>query len=471
MKLTRIMPVWKIPDLFNNAMLRVYFMQQWFRLADKATKDEAYGSQPLRNFMDCDLSRTLIPNATTLTEFLAKSQVDGPCLRPANCMTMMRWIAAVAATMGLIACGGSQGKADAVSPVVHSLGVVSTDGFSVVLGTRATDNVAVTGYCFKTTSTPPLPTDTCFQASPQKSFILTFTPVVYVWAKDEIGNVSATYRDSVAPTVTSLDVQSVSGTTATLAATATDNMAATSYCFKTENTNPLSSDACFQTSPQKASVNLATTPITYVWAKDAVGNVSSSGAGPCSLTGYAASNASAKNVVCMKTDKGVVVVELDATRAPITVANFLAYTGTGFFTGTVFHRILSNFMIQGGGQTFANGVYTDKTPLAPIALERTSVTGLSNVRGTIAMARTSVPDSATSQFFINVVDNSTCLDAVHGQCDPTGNGYAVFGKVIDGMDVADQIKALPVQSNGAVSNPEVSRPFVPPVIKWAYQLK
>lgn len=379
----------------------------------------------------------------------------------------MHWIAAVTAAMGLIACGGSQGKADAVSPVVQSLGVVSTDGFSAVLGTSATDDVAVTGYCFKTTSTPPLPTDTCFQASPQKNFVLAFTPVVYVWAKDEIGNVSATYKDSVAPTATSLDVQSVSGSIATLVAKATDNMAVTSYCFKNENTPPVPSDACFQTSPEKASVNLSTTPITYVWAKDAVGNVSSAGAGPCSLTGYAASNASAKNVVCMKTDKGVVVLELDATKAPLTVANFLTYTSTGFFTGTVFHRIISNFMIQGGGQTFANGVYANKTPLAPIALERTSMTGLSNVRGTIAMARTSIPDSATSQFFINVVDNSTCLDALTGQCDPTGNGYAVFGKVIDGMGVVDQIKALPVQSNGS----EVSQPVTPPVIQWAYQLK
>ncbi len=386
-------------------------------------------------------------------------------------MKKMQWMAVLAAAWILAACQGDQGGADLELPVVTSFELQSVSGSTVALLASGTDNVAVTGYCFRTNSTMPFPADACFQTSPLISGVdLTVTPSIYVWAKDAVGNVSAAYKykDTVAPVVTALNVQTLSGTTATLSATASDNIAVAAYCFKTVNTAPLSTDLCFQASSQKSGVNLATTPATYVWAKDSFGNVSAALAGPCSATGYAASSASSKNTVCMMTDKGMVVLELDAVHAPITVANFLAYTNTGFFSNTVFHRIIASFMIQGGGQTYASGVYTEKGPLsAPIVLEKTTATGLSNVRGTIAMARTSVPDSATSQFFINVVDNSTCLDAVVGLCDSTGNGYAVFGKVIDGMAAVDLIKDLSVHLNGG----ELSQPDVPPVILWAYQLK
>src|SRR5690606_21664289 len=126
-----------------------------------------------------------------------------------------------------------------------------------------------------------------------------------------------------------------------------------------------------------------------------------------------------------------ILVQLDAAKAPATVENFVQYVNAGHYNATMFHRVIDGFMIQGGGMT-ADG--KPKPTRAPIPLEARN--GLSNQRGTIAMARTSVPDSATSQFFINVVDNSSKLDAPR----PDGHGYAVFGKVVSGMDVVDKIR-------------------------------
>jgi cyclophilin family peptidyl-prolyl cis-trans isomerase len=134
--------------------------------------------------------------------------------------------------------------------------------------------------------------------------------------------------------------------------------------------------------------------------------------------------------VTIQTSLGAIVVELNSVNAPITTANFLKYTETSFYSNKIFHRVISNFMIQGGGLT-ADMVVASTN--APIKLEVNN--GLSNVRGTIAMARTNILDSATSQFFINVVDN-TFLDT-------SGGGYAVFGKVVAGMDVVDKIRDVP----------------------------
>jgi peptidyl-prolyl cis-trans isomerase A (cyclophilin A) len=134
----------------------------------------------------------------------------------------------------------------------------------------------------------------------------------------------------------------------------------------------------------------------------------------------------------LQTNQGPIVLELDREKAPKTVANFLAYVEKGFYDGTVFHRVMPTFMIQGGGFDTAKA---QKKTDAPI--ENESDNGLSNVRGTIAMARTSAPDSATSQFFINVVDNPN-LDGGPGR-----PGYAVFGKVVAGMKAVDAIRATP----------------------------
>ena len=143
-------------------------------------------------------------------------------------------------------------------------------------------------------------------------------------------------------------------------------------------------------------------------------------------------NACAQTVK-IATNQGDIVVALDAAKAPKSVDNFVQYVKAGHYNGTIFHRVIDGFMIQGGGFT---PEMKEKPTRAPIPLE--SRNGLSNVRGTIAMARTSVPDSATSQFFINVKDNGF-LDQARS---PDGNGYAVFGKVTQGMDVVDKIRKV-----------------------------
>jgi cyclophilin family peptidyl-prolyl cis-trans isomerase len=146
-------------------------------------------------------------------------------------------------------------------------------------------------------------------------------------------------------------------------------------------------------------------------------------------------------VVVIETTKGNITVELDAENAPITVANFLAYVDDGYFTDTIFHRVIPNFMIQGGGLTA--DMHDKPSKRAPIQNEANN--GLKNDRGTLAMARTSDPNSATSQFFINHKDN----DFLNFRSETMqGWGYAVFGKVTEGMDVVDEIAAVKTGSKG-----------------------
>lgn len=145
-------------------------------------------------------------------------------------------------------------------------------------------------------------------------------------------------------------------------------------------------------------------------------------------------------MVKLHTNFGVITLTLDAEKAPVTVANFLEYAKAGHYDNTIFHRVISNFMIQGGG--FAPGM-KQKDTKAPIKNEADN--GLKNKRGSVAMARTSDPHSATAQFFINVVDN----DFLNFQA-PTGNGwgYCVFGEVTEGLDVIDAIKAVKTGRSG-----------------------
>ncbi|MBX3610604.1 MAG: peptidyl-prolyl cis-trans isomerase [Hydrogenophaga sp.] len=146
--------------------------------------------------------------------------------------------------------------------------------------------------------------------------------------------------------------------------------------------------------------------------------------------------------VKLSTSQGDIVVELDPAKAPKTVENFLQYVAEHHYDGTVFHRVIGTFMIQGGGFT---ADMQQKPTRAPIPIE--SRNGLLNNRGTIAMARTSNPNSATSQFFINVVDNAG-LNAP----SPDGYGYTVFGKVVAGMDVVDKIRDVPTGNRGMFQN-------------------
>jgi peptidyl-prolyl cis-trans isomerase A (cyclophilin A) len=156
--------------------------------------------------------------------------------------------------------------------------------------------------------------------------------------------------------------------------------------------------------------------------------------------------------VRLATSLGDIVIELDAEKAPKSTDNFLKYVKAGHYDGLIFHRVIETFMIQAGGM---KADMSEKPTRPPIPLE--SDNGLSNLRGTVAMARTNDPNSATSQFFINVVDNVR-LDKSEGR-----DGYAVFGKVAEGMDVVDKIKLVPVQAKGMHQNV----PVTPVTIKKA----
>jgi cyclophilin family peptidyl-prolyl cis-trans isomerase len=144
--------------------------------------------------------------------------------------------------------------------------------------------------------------------------------------------------------------------------------------------------------------------------------------------------------VALNTSHGRIIIELDPVKAPKSTENFLQYARDGFYAGTVFHRVIDNFMVQGGG-------FTADLQLKPTraAIPNEGNNGLSNLRGTVAMARTNDPHSATSQFFINVVDNPR-LDFVSEQDGLWG--YAVFGKVVEGMETVDRIRALPTGGRG-----------------------
>jgi len=140
----------------------------------------------------------------------------------------------------------------------------------------------------------------------------------------------------------------------------------------------------------------------------------------------------------MKTNHGTIVVELFVDKAPKTVANFLQYANDGFYDGTVFHRVIDNFVIQGGG--FGPGM-TQKVTRSPVENEANN--GLRNSRGTVAMARTSDPHSASSQFFFNIVDNDFLN---YTAPTPAGWGYCVFGRIVEGLHVLDQMKGIPTGS-------------------------
>ena len=174
--------------------------------------------------------------------------------------------------------------------------------------------------------------------------------------------------------------------------------------------------------------------------------------------GASAQDKAAAPRVLLATSLGDITIQLDAEKAPKTVANFLDYEKSGHYDGTLYHRVIGGFMIQGGGFT---PDMVQKPTKAPIALE--SRNGLKNERGTVAMARTSVPDSATSQFFINVVDNAM-LDQANAR---DGQGYAVFGRVVTGMDVVDKIRAVETTSVGGHQNV----PAKPVLIRSATILK
>jgi peptidyl-prolyl cis-trans isomerase A (cyclophilin A) len=176
----------------------------------------------------------------------------------------------------------------------------------------------------------------------------------------------------------------------------------------------------------------------------------------------------------LETNKGAIVLELDPDKAPITVKNFLGYIDRKHYDGTVFHRVIDGFMIQGGGFALQqNGSLVEKR--TGVGIKNEGNNGLKNNRGTVAMARTGNPDSATAQFFINVSNN----DGLNYP-DPDGHGYAVFGKVVEGMEVVDAIKVVPTTTKTLtmlhpvtgqqVSQPAPNVPQQPVVIQRAVLL-
>ncbi len=172
------------------------------------------------------------------------------------------------------------------------------------------------------------------------------------------------------------------------------------------------------------------------------------------LAGAATAAGKGKPMVLLSTSMGDIKVELSPDKAPVTVKNFLDYVKAGYYDGTIFHRVISGFMIQGGGLT-ADMQEKREGQKPPIKNE--SDNGLKNDTGTVAMARTNVPNSATSQFFINVKDNGS----LNGEKDKPG--YAVFGKVVDGMDVVKKIEQVKTTTKGPYQNVPVD----PVIIKSA----
>jgi peptidyl-prolyl cis-trans isomerase B (cyclophilin B) len=183
--------------------------------------------------------------------------------------------------------------------------------------------------------------------------------------------------------------------------------------------------------------------------KHLTGLILATAVGLLPVTGYSQedqSNAKGANMVkvTMETSKGVITLELDSEKAPVSVENFVEYAKAGHYDGTIFHRVIPGFMIQGGGFD-TDMKQKDTNP--PIKIEADN--GLKNTKGTVAMARTSDPNSATSQFFINIADNAF-LD--HTAPTQQGWGYAVFGQVTGGMDVVDSIEKVKTGNNHGHQN-------------------
>lgn len=179
----------------------------------------------------------------------------------------------------------------------------------------------------------------------------------------------------------------------------------------------------------------------------------------CLSAGIACAEGKKNPVVDMETSLGTVKIELFEKEAPISVKNFLDYANSGFFNNTIFHRVIPGFMAQGGGLTSNLSPKPGSRP----AIKNEADNGLKNDRGTVAMARAGDPNSATSQFFINVVDNKML-----NRPNPDGFGYAVFGKVVEGMDVVDKIVNTPQERKNSVFQ---NVPQVPVVIKSVKVLK
>lgn len=340
---------------------------------------------------------------------------------------------------------------DASSPVLVSVTTSELSG-EKTLTANFTENVAVTGYCFKTftSSLPekPLSSDACFQVS--NRYLMPSKQAV-------MGGTAAIGVPSTALTLTS-------GSLAVGQVITWAGMPSHVTVVVVGGSAPTWTLSSPQTMPSGTTINV-TVPY-YVWAKDAAGNVSATF---CSSSSFQASDTSAYPTVCMMTSLGEMVFELNDLEAPITVANFINYVNKKSYRGLIFHRV-TTAVVQGGGYLkFGPHFYGSLGTDAPIVLEPPSQTGLTHAVGTIAMARQTDLNSATSQFFVNVDSNDIKQPSWNGP-----QGYAVFGRLLYGYETLDAIKTLKVVKNvsgdpGPLN--EVSLPEVPPVIERVLQLR
>jgi peptidyl-prolyl cis-trans isomerase A (cyclophilin A) len=282
------------------------------------------------------------------------------------------------------------------------------------------------------------------------------------------GNNSASDADAAAVVAASLSAKPLAGNQASLALAGAP---AGRYCIRQVTEQPLASDSCFGDQLQQVqtianpSDTARATFTAWVLSGNTVSrhaNVSLPGK-TCSAAAYAAIAGSSLPAVCVITSAGESVLRLEPVKAPISAANFLRYVNQGFYDQTVFHRFFRGSLnfVQGGGFTHSNGGYVTKnSTLAAIVLESTVQTGLKNEANTIAMARTSDPDSATAGFFVNTGAN-TGFDST-----TTRDGYAVFGQVVHGTSVWSSLLTTAVPGSG-----EVTEPASPLWLRWAYQIQ
>lgn len=385
-----------------------------------------------------------------------------------------QWIGILGASAALMAgCGGGQDSGDTnvdkSPPEITTFSVSEKNAVGEVrLEAKAADNVQVTGYCFATSSKTPAPDDACFGDGSRSPFIRVskFDQEWFVWARDKQGLVSATMRtviarDNTSPTTPTVvvNVKASNRTVELQAINSADATGVAAYCFRQDSVTPTADDPCFG---PHATLTLDLPPSArrfYVWVMDYAGNVSARAdafAG-CSSSVYDASQRTSLPVVCFSTNHGEYAVVMDIEKAPITAANFLRYVQEDFYRKKTFHRIIKSLMVQGGSEG-GDASFGTQAVHDPIILEDTEKSGLKNLRGSIAMARTKEFDSATSGFFINVANN----DFWNFQ-SVDNPGYAVFGRVIHGLDTTiESIRNEPV--TGEIADK-------PPVIYWAYQLK
>ena len=236
----------------------------------------------------------------------------------------------------------------------------------------------------------------------------------------------------------------------------TDDAGTDAYCITTDNVRPKEDSECWKKSSDGGLTARYTIPEAkevarhYLWTKDNTGRIGETKIGaPFSEALYNAAFKSVRPVVALKTTFGELAIELEDMAAPISTQNFLKYVDQGFYDGTVFHRVIKEFMVQTGGYVWSaeTGYRQKQQGLPPIPLERTSVTSLTHSKWTVGMARTNVPDSATTEFFINTVDNYFLDYSVDAEGTPS-DGYAVFGRVIFGEETTlEQLRSVRVGPN------------------------